>query len=204
MKTNSANSIAGSTAAAARALAEAVPAARHELADGAMRARGQLSAGVVEAREHLEEGRTRLTDALDAAVAATRSGLRDYRRQAELQRDAAAERAHELRAMVAARPTGLPLCARCLCGRRAAAHDAARDQVAGSGSDSESNVRVPRRGLQQSRTDALQAAGSKRSEASGICQPIAAARGDQRAQFVRAFGRRIALQYGLAAVVAKA
>ena len=103
MKTNSANSIAGSTAAAARALAEAVPAARHELADGAMRARGQLSAGVVEAREHLEEGRTRLTDALDAAVAATRSGLRDYRRQAELQRDAAAERAHELRAMVAAR-----------------------------------------------------------------------------------------------------
>jgi len=76
MKTNSANSIAGSTAAAARALAEAVPAARHELADGAMRARGQLSAGVVEAREHLEEGRTRLTDALDSAVAATRSGDR--------------------------------------------------------------------------------------------------------------------------------
>jgi hypothetical protein len=103
MNTNSANSIAGSAAAAARALAESVPAAKQELADGAMRARAQLSAGVDEARYRLDEGRTRLTDALDSAVAATRSGLRSYRRQAELQRDAAADRAHELREVVAAR-----------------------------------------------------------------------------------------------------
>ena len=50
----------------------------------------------------------------------------------------------------------------------------------------------------------VQAAGSKRSEAGGLCQPSAAARGDHRAQFVRAFGRRIALLFGLAAVVAQA
>jgi hypothetical protein len=103
MNTNSANSIAGSAAAAARALAESVPAAKQELADGALRAREQLSAGADEALLRLDEGRTRLTDALDSAVAATRSGLRSYRRQAELQRDAAADRAQELREDVVAR-----------------------------------------------------------------------------------------------------
>ena len=103
MKTNSANSVAGSTAAAARALAGSVPAARQELSEGAMRAREQLSAGVDEARYHLDEGRTRLTDALGAAVESTRSGLRKYRRQVEQQRDAAADRAHELSNAVAVR-----------------------------------------------------------------------------------------------------
>jgi hypothetical protein len=103
MNTNSANSIAGSAAAAARALADSVPAARQELADGATRAREQLSAGVDEARHRLDEGRTRVTDALESAVAATRSGLRNYRRQAELQRDTAADRAQELREVVASR-----------------------------------------------------------------------------------------------------
>ncbi len=103
MNTNSANSIAGSAVAATRALAESVPAAKQELADGILRAREQLSAGAGGARDHLDEGRTRLTDALDAAVAATRSGLRGYRRQAEQQFDAAADRAQGLRETVAAR-----------------------------------------------------------------------------------------------------
>jgi len=103
MFTNSSNSIAGSAAAAAHDLAVSVPAAKKELADGAMRAREELSAGLGAARDHLDEGRTRLADALDAAVAATRTGLRNYRRQAELQRDAAADRAQELRETLAAR-----------------------------------------------------------------------------------------------------
>src|SRR6478736_473476 len=103
MFTNSSNSIAGSAAAAARDLATSVPAAKKELADGATRAREELSAGLGAARDHLDEGRTRLADALDAAVAATRTGLRNYRRQAELQRDAAADRAQELRETLAAR-----------------------------------------------------------------------------------------------------
>jgi hypothetical protein len=103
MFTNSSNSIAGSAAAAARDLATSVPAAKKELADGATRAREELSAGLGAARDHLDEGRTRLADALDAAVAATRTGLRNYRRQAELQRDAAVDRAQELRETLAAR-----------------------------------------------------------------------------------------------------
>jgi hypothetical protein len=103
MFTNSSNSIAGSAAAAARDLATSVPAAKKELADGATRAREELSAGLGAARDHLDEGRTRLADALDAAVAATRTGLRNYRRQAERQRDAAADRAQELRETLAAR-----------------------------------------------------------------------------------------------------
>jgi len=103
MASNSSNSIAGSAAAAARDLATSVPAARKELANGATRAREELSAGLGAARDHLDEGRTRLADALDAAVAATRTGLRNYRRQAELQRDAAADRAQELRETLAAR-----------------------------------------------------------------------------------------------------
>jgi len=103
MFTNSGNSIAGSAAAAGRELAASVPAAKKELADGATRARDELSAGLGAARDHLDEGRTRLADALDAAVVATRTGLRNYRRQAELQRDAAADRAQELRDALAAR-----------------------------------------------------------------------------------------------------
>ena len=103
MKTNSANSIAGSAAAAGRALAASIPAAKQELADGAIRAREQWSAGVDDARDQLDEGRTRLTEALEAAVAATRSGLRNYRRQAEQQIDSATERAQGLREAVAAR-----------------------------------------------------------------------------------------------------
>lgn len=103
MFTNSSNSIAGSAAAAARDLATAVPAAKKELADGAARARDELSTGLGAARDHLDEGRTRLADALDAAVAATRSGLRNYRRQAELQRAAAVDRAQELRETLATR-----------------------------------------------------------------------------------------------------
>jgi len=103
MNTNSANSIAGSAAAAGRALAASLPAARQELADGAIRARQQWSAGVDDARDQLDEGRTRLSEALDAAVAATRSGLRNYRRQAEQQIDIASERAQGLRDAVAAR-----------------------------------------------------------------------------------------------------
>jgi hypothetical protein len=103
MFTNSSNSIAGSAAAAARDLAVSVPAAKKELAGGAVRAREELSAGLGAARDHLDEGRTRLADALDAAVATTRTGLRNYRRQAELQRDAAADRVQELRETLAAR-----------------------------------------------------------------------------------------------------
>jgi len=103
MNTNSANSIAGSAAAAGRALAASLPAAKKELKDGAIRAREQWSAGVDDARDQLDEGRTRLAEALDAAVAATRSGLRNYRRQAEQQIDSATERAQGLRDAVAAR-----------------------------------------------------------------------------------------------------
>jgi hypothetical protein len=80
-----------------------VPAAKQELADGAIRARKQWSAGVDDARDQFDEGRTRLAEALEAAVAVTRSGLRNYRRQAERQIDTAAERAQGLRDAVAAR-----------------------------------------------------------------------------------------------------
>ncbi|HET7780502.1 MAG TPA: hypothetical protein VFL07_18330, partial [Rudaea sp.] len=62
-----------------------------------------MSTGLGAARDHLDEGRTRLADALDAAVAATRTGLRNYRRQAELQRAAAVDRAQELRDTLATR-----------------------------------------------------------------------------------------------------
>ena len=103
MKTNPANSIAGSAAAAGRALAASIPAAKQELADGAIRAREQWSAGMDDARDQLDEGRTRLTEALEAAVAATQSGLRNYRRQAEKKIDTAAQRAQGLREVVAAR-----------------------------------------------------------------------------------------------------
>lgn len=95
MNTNSANSIAGSASAAARALAASLPAAGHELADGALRAGGQLSEGLDEARGRLDDGRSRLTNALEAAVAATRSGLRNYRNQAVQQVEDATDRAAE-------------------------------------------------------------------------------------------------------------
>lgn len=103
MNTNSVNSITGSASSAARALAASLPAAGQELADRALRAGEQLSAGLDEARERLDGGRTRLTDALEAAVAATRSGLRDYRNQAAQQAQDAAGRVRGLRAAVTAR-----------------------------------------------------------------------------------------------------
>lgn len=103
MKTNSANSITGSASAAARALAASLPAVGHELAEGALRAGQQFSAGLDEAREQVEDGRNRLVDALEAAVVATRSGLRQYGSQAEQQLGDAADRSRKLRAAVAAR-----------------------------------------------------------------------------------------------------